>query len=185
MNDDDPKAIRVRSAADGDQAERRYAASLVALDAAAEPSAVVGRSAGAAAADLARLNQIWQPDGAGPKSLGVRILAELRRLLPWRRRQLHGAMIAAINRIPKTHALIDTTQHFSRVIWYARRCHARGARRRDEDLESSGASPRIHAMERTGWALDAPAARDERFTKAYEELRRSRPGAPSTQSPAW
>jgi len=183
VRDDDKHGSAARSNADRDQADRRYSAALVALDASAEPSPVVARAAAAAAADIVRLNDAWQHAGK-PQGPIARLFTELGRLLPWRRRRLLGAMVAAINRNTETtRALIDTTQHFqSHVIWYAQTVAAlaASARRGDDNPESVQALHRaIHAIG-TDWLKhwETLAARDARsdarmaaLTKAYDELR--------------
>lgn len=115
----DPEPDRERSA-------HRYVSALGALDAAAAPSPVLGTSAAAAAADVARLNAVWNeyaPEAADRSAGGRlrRLVAELARMLPWRRRRAQGLMIAAINRnVESTRALIDATQNFqAHVVWYA------------------------------------------------------------------
>jgi 2-polyprenyl-3-methyl-5-hydroxy-6-metoxy-1,4-benzoquinol methylase len=105
---------------------RRYVKALSALDSAAGPSSQVGRSAAAAAADAVRMNALWNQGAPEPNddSLGGRIrrvFVEVARWMPWRRRRVQGAMIAAINRnVETTRALIDATQTFqAHVVWYA------------------------------------------------------------------
>lgn len=183
VTDDEANGSPGRSVADRDQVDRRYAAALVALDAAAEPSPVVARSAAAAATDVVRLNEVWQHAGK-QHSLIARLVTELGRLLPWRRRRLLGAMVASVNRNTETtRALIDTTQHFqSHVIWYAQTVAALAvsARRGDDHPESVQALHRAINAIGTDWLKhwEALAARDARsearmaaLTKAYDELR--------------
>jgi 2-polyprenyl-3-methyl-5-hydroxy-6-metoxy-1,4-benzoquinol methylase len=112
---------RHESRREREQAERRYVAALAALDAAAELPTPVTSTAAASEADLPRLNRIWNKYSSGGARGPIgRVVAEFARLLPWRRRALHGALIAAVNRQAEiTRALIDATRHFqSHVIWY-------------------------------------------------------------------
>lgn len=179
---------RLESRRERQQAERRYVAALEALDVAAELPPALTSSAAASDADHARLNHIWHNySPAGADRAGgtfARIVAELARLLPWRRRALHGAMIAAINRQAEvTRALIDATRHFqSHVIWYGQAVapfaatHRRGPAGA-EDAEAVNAALNALAAD---WLRhrDAWQARDQRFdarmvalSRAYEELR--------------
>ena len=108
---------------------------------------------------------------------------ELSRLLPWRRRALNGAMIAAIHRQAEaTRALVDATRHFqSHVVWYGQTVAAfsRNQRHHDgsEDIESiQRAFNAIAADWQQHW--DALDTREQRYdartaalTHAYDELR--------------
>src|SRR6186713_2673088 len=102
MSDDQHEAVIGRLEREREQAERRYVAALAALDTASQlPDSLVS-SAAAIEAELVRLNSIWSPTPAGvetsaPGLLG-RVMAEIGRLMPWRRRALHGSMLAMINR---------------------------------------------------------------------------------------
>lgn len=118
-----------------DQAERRYVAALVALDAAAQPPKALTEAAAAATAEVARLNRLWS-GAARPSGLFGRIGLELSRLMPWNRRRLLGAMIAAANRqADAARALLDANQHFrSHVIWYAQTVAAFAGTARRQDL---------------------------------------------------
>lgn len=175
---EDVDGFREGHNAERKKAERRYVAALRALDAAAEPSTVVGATAAAAAADVARLNDVWQQ----PQGPVARILTELGRMLPWRRRKLHGAMIAAINRNTETtRALIDATQQFqSHLIWYAQTVAAFSASsRRETNAGNFEAMNKAIDGIATHWMMqwDSLQAREERYrahaealAKAYEEL---------------
>ena len=184
---DDAHEVTGRVDPERDNAERRYVAALVALDHAATPSTAVAASAAAAATDAVRLNDAWgrapgQGEAGAPGPFR-RLMLEIGRMLPWRRRRLHGAMIAAINRNTETtRALIDATQHFnSHVVWYAQTIGAfAGTARR------GGMSPdSVEALQRaingvgaewlTHW--ESLAARERRYdlridalTRAYQEL---------------
>jgi predicted TPR repeat methyltransferase len=174
--------------AEREPAARRYVAALGALDAAAEASPLVASTAAAAAADAARLNDVWNKYGTKPGDSGAmgivkRVAVELGRLLPWRRRRLHGAMIAAINRnTDATRALIDATHHFqAHVVWYAQSVAAIASTGRSD----AGTPEGIEALQRALWAISADwlkrweglAAREQRFdarmaalTKAYNDV---------------
>jgi SAM-dependent methyltransferase len=179
MTDDESGVI---NSPDGDreQAERRYVAALIALDAAAEPSPTVATTAAAAATDVVRLNDTWYQDGLrpgdpSPAGLFTRIVAELARLLPWRRRRLQGAMIAAINRNAEaTRALIDATQHFqSHVVWYAQTIAAYAAASRHTGSPVSVAA--LHTAINnlgTDWLThwESLATREQRTTARIEAL---------------
>jgi hypothetical protein len=146
-----------------------------------DASAVVASTAAAAAADVVWRNEVWNKYAPAPgvrSSMGAfrRVVAELARLLPWRRRRLHGAMIAAINRNTETtRALIDATQHFqAHVIWYAQTVAAIASGGR-----SGAATPEgIEALQRSLWALSADwmknweslAAREQRYDARMEAL---------------
>jgi len=169
-------------------AGRRYAAALTALDEAAEPSATVTASAAAAAADLVRLNDVWHQNGPAPGDHAAagrlkRIAAEIGRLLPWRRRRLNGAMIAAIQRNTETtRALIDATQHFhSHVVWYAQTVLAVTATGRAGASTPEGVEALQRALTATSteWLVhwESLTAREQRYdarmaalTKAYENV---------------
>jgi SAM-dependent methyltransferase len=160
-----------------DRAQRRYTAALIALDAAGEPAPPVTAAGAAASADVARLNQVWG-GSRGPAGVLTRIAEELGRLLPWRRRRLHGAMVAAINHNTEaTRALIDATQHFhSHVIWYAQTVAALAAAPKRRDLDQQG----LEALERAlnalthDWLIhwDSLTAREQRFEGHVAALRR-------------
>jgi hypothetical protein len=157
-----------------DRAERRYIAALAALDIAAEPSATVAASSAALATDVARLNDIWNPPGTGTGPL-ARLFAEIGRLLPWRRRRLLGAMIAATNRNAETtRTLIDASQQFqSHLIWYAQTITTLAVARRGqigpEDIE-----PLHQALNALGtdWLTrwESLAARDQRYAAHVDAL---------------
>ena len=167
---------------DRDQAERRYVAALEALDAAAALPPAVSSSVAASEADIARLDRIWNHGAAAGGPLR-RWLAEFSRLLPWRRRALNGAVIAALHRQAEaTRALVDATRHFqSHVVWYGQTVAAFSRNQRhltaSEDIESvQRAFNSIAADWQRHW--DAMEARDQRsdartsaLTHAYEELR--------------
>jgi len=165
-----------------DAAERRYVAALIALDTAAEPSTTIARTAAAAAADVMRLNQAWQHAGSEKPGLAARVIAELGRLLPWRRRRLLGAMVAAINRNTETtRALIDANQQFqSHVIWYAQTVAGLAHEPASSNPEGLAALRQAIDAIATHWLkhADSNAAREERsearmaaLTKAYDDLR--------------
>jgi 2-polyprenyl-3-methyl-5-hydroxy-6-metoxy-1,4-benzoquinol methylase len=133
-------------------------------------------------ADIARIDRIWNQGAAGGGSFR-RWLVELSRLLPWRRRALHGAMIAAIHRQAETtRALVDATRHFqSHVVWYGQTVAAFSRNQRhltaSEDIEAVQRSFKAIASD---WQLhwDAMETREQRYatrssalTHAYEELR--------------
>jgi SAM-dependent methyltransferase len=186
MTDDEP-GVFSRPDGERDQAERRYVAALIALDAAAEPSPTLAATAAAAATDVARLNDTWQQHAPHRGDASVagrfkRVLVELGRLLPWRQRRIQGAMIAAINRNAEaTRALIDSTQHFqSHVIWYAQTIAAfsSASRRGDHPISVAALHRAIDALGvdwLTRW--ESLAAREQRtnarvelLTNAYDEL---------------
>lgn len=188
MKEDPRQIVHGHLEPEREPAARRYVSALGALDVAAEPSATVATSAAAAAADAVRLNQTW--DKYGPRSgdssvrrLTRRVIAELARFLPWRRRRLHGAMIAAITRNTETtRALIDATQHFqAHVVWYAQTVAAiastgRGAANTPEGVEAlQRALSAISADWMKHW--ESLAAREQRYdarvaslTKAYDDV---------------
>jgi len=157
-----------------DRAERRYTAALAALDIVAEPSATVAAASAALAADVARLNDIWHPPGSGRGPLG-RVLTEIGRLLPWRRRRLLGAMTAAISRNAEaTRTLIDATQQFqSHVIWYAQTITALAVARRGQ-IGPQDIEPLHQALNALGtdWLKrwESLAARDQRYHAHAEAL---------------
>ena len=167
---------------DRDHAERRYVAALEALDAAAALSPALMASVAASEADVARIDRIWNQGapGGGPFR---RWVTELSRLLPWRRRALHGALIAAIHRQAEaTRALLDATRHFqSHVVWYGQTVAGFAGNQRhltgSADIDSI---QRAFNSVAANWQLhlDALEAREQRYdartsalTHAYEELR--------------
>src|SRR4030095_17115372 len=107
-------------------AARRYVVALGTATTPAKPSAIVSKAAAAAAEHAAKLTALWNQ---GPTGGGIfrRLAVEIGRLLPWRQRRMHGAMIAAINRnVDATRALIDATQTFhDHVGWDAQQLAAR------------------------------------------------------------
>jgi SAM-dependent methyltransferase len=162
-------------------------AALIALDAAAEPSPTVAAAAAAAANDVVRLNDTWYQQGPRPGDSRAnrfqRVLAELGRLLPWRRRRLQGAMLAAINRNAEaTRALIDATQHFqAHVVWYAQTigAYAAAPRPTENAISVTGLHTAINDLG-TDWLThwESLATREQRVTSrlealthAYEELK--------------
>ncbi len=188
MIDDQHEAVIGRLEREREQAERRYVAALVALDTAAQLPDALLASAAAIESELVRLNRVWSPatgtaPGA-PVGLLARIAAEIGRLMPWKRRALHGAMLATINRQADViRALIDATRHFhSHVIWYGQTIGPFAAtQRRGTGNEGGGEAMQaaINALA-TDWRLqwDALQAREQRYelrmaalTKAYDELR--------------
>lgn len=184
MSDDQHEAVIGRLEREREQAERRYVAALAALDAASNLPEHLVASVAAIEGEVARLNRAWSPPGgSGSGGLG-RIFAEIGRLLPWRRRALHGAMIATINRQAEViRGLIDATRHFhSHVIWYGQTVAPFSATSRRGGGSAEGVEV-VHAAVNalaTDWRLhwDALQARDERYdarmaalTKAYDELR--------------
>ncbi len=188
MADDQRKAPHGRLDPDRESATQRYVAALRALDAAGETSKTVATSAAAAAADVVRLNQVWgqgaSPDDRHPRGLAKRLVAELARLLPWRRRRLHGALIAAVNRNTETiRALIDNNDHFhSHVIRYAQTVGAIAAEVRGgaDRPEGVAALQRAIGGISTDWLKhwESLEAREQRYdarmtalTKAYDDLR--------------
>ena len=103
MSDDQHDAVIGRLEREREQAERRYVAALAALDTASQLPDSLVTSAAAIEAEVVRLNTIWRqtPAGANPGSppgFLSRVITEIGRLMPWRRRALHGAMLATINR---------------------------------------------------------------------------------------
>ena len=189
MNDDQPGTVLGRFEREREQAERRYVAALVALDAAATEQPAVADTVSAAETDVARLSQIWhnhQPAGAARSFVG-RLLAELGRMLPWRRRAFHGALLAAVSRqAAATRALLDAQRHFqSHVIWYAQSVasfagNQRGASGAAADAQSVAAMHAAVSALATDWQLhwDSLKTRDHRFdarmdalSRAYEDLR--------------
>jgi SAM-dependent methyltransferase len=189
MNDDQPGTVLGRFEREREQAERRYVAALVALDAAATEQPAVADAVSAADADVARLTQIWhnhQPPSA-PQSFFGRMMAELGRMLPWRRRAFHGALLAAVSRqAAATRALFDAQRHFqSHVIWYAQTIgnfagNQRGGSGAAADAQSVAAMHAAVSALATDWQLhwDSLKTRDHRFdarmdalSRAYEDLR--------------
>lgn len=189
MTDPHDDAVLHRLEREREQAERRYVAALSALDAAAELPALLTESAAAAERDLSRLNQAWNQgaprsaDASASRGL-KRILAELARMLPWRRRALHGALIAAVNRQAEvTRALLDATRHFqSHVVWYGQTVGGYASTRRQGAAGAAGVDfihAAVNAMT-TDWQKnwEALQSRDQRhearmaaLTKAYEDLK--------------
>jgi len=167
---------------DRDHAERRYVAALEALDAAAALPPVLTSSVAATEADIVRIDRIWNQGASGGGAFR-RWLVELSRLLPWRRRALNGALIAAIHRQAEaTRALVDATRHFqSHVVWYGQTVAAFARNQRhltaSEDVESiQRAFNSIASDWQQHWdALDTREqrydARTSALTHAYEELR--------------
>ena len=167
---------------DRDHAERRYVAALEALDAAAALPPLLTSSVAATEADIARIGRIWN-QGAAAGGPFRRWLVELSRLLPWRRRALNGAMVAAIHRQAEaTRALVDATRHFqSHVVWYGQTVAAFSRNQRhqigsDEIASIQRAFNTIAADWQKHWdALDTREqrydARTSALTHAYEELR--------------
>ncbi len=184
MSDDQHEAVIGRLEREREQAERRYVAALVALDTASQLPDSLVESVAAAEREVVRLNENWSPAGARSGGLVGRLATELRRMLPWRRRALNGAMLATINRQSDViRALIDAIRHFhSHVIWYGQTVAPFASSRRGGAGSAAGAEA-VHAAVNalaTDWRLqwDALQARDERheartaaLTKAYEELR--------------
>ena len=184
LGDDQQDAVIGRLDREREQAERRYVAALAALDAAAEPPPSFLSSSAAHDGDLSRLNQIWASGPTPSRSFFGRVLAELGRMLPWRRRALHGAMLAAINRQAEViRALVDANRHFqSHVIWYGQTVAGFAATQRRGAGSAAGIDV-VHAAINaiaTDWQLrwDALQAREQRYdartaalTKAYDELR--------------
>ena len=181
MSDDSTLGLGVAER-DRDHAERRYVAALEALDAAAALPPVVVSNLAASEADLARINRAWGGAAAAGGPLR-RLLAELSRLLPWRRRALHGAMIAAIHhQAEATRALVDATRNFqSHVVWYGQTigtfARTQGSLTGSEDIDTI---QRAFNGIASGWQIqwDSLQAREQRYdarttslTQAYEELR--------------
>jgi SAM-dependent methyltransferase len=182
---DDPSddAVIGRLERERERAERRYVAALAALDAASTPPASLQASTSASERDVARLNQIWRESGTGGGFL-ARLSTELGRLLPWRRRALHGAMIAAINRqADATRDLIDATRHFqSHLIWYAQTIAGFTLTQR-RGIDNVKGVEAVHAAVNAmaaDWQLrwDALQSRDQRadarvaaLTRAFDEAR--------------
>jgi 2-polyprenyl-3-methyl-5-hydroxy-6-metoxy-1,4-benzoquinol methylase len=143
---------------------------------------VLTSSVAATEADIVRIDRIWNQGAAGGGSWR-RWLVELSRLLPWRRRALNGALIAAIHRQAEaTRALVDATRHFqSHVVWYGQTVAAFARNQRhltaSEDVESiQRAFNAIASDWQQHWdALDTREqrydARNSALTHAYEELR--------------
>ena len=159
-----------------DQAERRYVAALVALDAAAEPPRALTEAAAAATTEVARLNRLWSNGHESGGGLG-RIWREFSRLLPWNRRRLLGAMIAATNRQAEaTRAMLDANQHFrSHVIWYAQTVAAFAGAARRKDLTGEDVARLQNAFDalQNHWMLhvesfSAGQARGEAHLKAMD-----------------
>jgi len=189
MSDDRHDAVIGRLEREREQAERRYVAALAALDTASHlPDALVS-SAAAIEGELVRLNMIWSQTSAGadagsPPGFVNRLMTEIGRLMPWRRRALHGAMLATINRQAEViRGLIDVTKHFhSHVIWYGQTVAPFAAPQRRGVGSAEGVEV-VHAAVNalaTDWRLhwDALQAREQRYdartaalTKAYDELR--------------
>lgn len=190
MTDDQPGSVLGRFEREREQAERRYVAALVALDAAASENPTLTSTLAATEADVARLTQIWnnfKPPVANPSRFR-RLMSEIGRLLPWRRRAFNGAVLAAMSRqAAATRALVDAQRHFqSHVVWYAQTIGTFAATQRGGSRGGDGQSVEaIHAAVAaiaTDWQLhwDSLQARDRRFdgrvdslSKAYEELQQS------------
>ena len=167
---------------DRDQAERRYVAALEALDAASALPPHLTSSVAASEADLARVGRIWNSGAAGGGPIR-RLLTELSRLLPWRRRALNGAIIAAIHRQAEaTRALLDATRNFqSHVVWYGQTVAEFTKTQRhltaSEDVDSiQRAFNSIAGEWQRHW--DSLETREQRYdarttamTRAYDELR--------------
>ena len=165
-------------------AARRYVVALGALDTAAEPSPVVASTAAAAAADAAKLNALWHEGTATGERPGLltRLRLELGRLLPWRRRRVHGAMIAAINRnIETTRALIDATQTFqAHVVWYAQTIAGISATQRGPAATAEGveALQRSLAVLSSDWMKhwESLGAREQRYEARMTSLNKTYEG---------
>lgn len=185
MSDVQDDAVIGRLEREREKAERRYVAALAALDTASQLPESLVTSAAAIEAELVRLNAIWNEAGAGSKATGFlsRMMAEIGRLMPWRRRALHGAMLATINRQAEViRALIDATRHFqSHVIWYGQTVapFAAGPRNAGSVQGVEVVHAAVNALA-TDWRLqwDALNTREQRYdartaalTKAYDELR--------------
>jgi SAM-dependent methyltransferase len=184
LGDDQQDAVIGRLDREREQAERRYVAALAALDAAAEPPPSFLSSSSAHDGDLTRLNQIWAGGPSHSRGFLGRLLTEFGRMLPWRRRALHGAMLATINRQAEViRALVDANRHFqSHVIWYGQTVAGFAATQRRGAGSAEGIEV-VHAAINaiaTDWQLrwDALQAREQRYdartaalTKAYDELR--------------
>ena len=189
MNDDQSGSVLGRLEREREQAERRYVAALAALDAATTGQRALDDAVSASEADVARLSLLWnnnQPPAAGRSFIG-RVITELGRLLPWRRRAFLGALLAAVSRqAAATRALLDAQRHFqSHVIWYAQTvANFAGTQRRTGG--AGGDAQSVEVMQAavgalaTDWQLhwDALQARDHRFdarmdalSRAYEDLR--------------
>src|SRR5262245_57221676 len=103
-----PESIVEQLDREREEAQQRYAAALGALDSTVQhlPGDLPLE---AFDAELARLNHAWNPYGP-PSEGGLlrRVLTEIARLLPWNRRALNGAMVAALNRNAEmTRATVD------------------------------------------------------------------------------
>ena len=188
MNDEQHGSVLGRFEREREQAERRYVAALVALDAASTEQPAVADTMSASEADVARLTQIWnnqQPPSVRGSTFS-RLLLELGRLLPWRRRALNGALIAAVNRqAAATRALVDAQRHFqAHVIWYAQTVAAFASTNRGggagADAQTVEAMHAAVSALATQWQLhwDSLQTRDHRFdarmdalSRAYEDLR--------------
>ena len=188
MNDQRPK-VPNEVEAEREPPARRYANALGALDSAAEPSNQVATSSAAAAADVARMNALWHEGGpaAAEGASGSwlqRVFLEFARWMPWRRRRMQGAMIAAINRNAEaTRALIDATQTFqAHVVWYAQTVAGisggggRGSKATPEGVEAVERGLRVLASD---WMKhwESLAAREQRYearttalTQAYDNV---------------
>jgi 2-polyprenyl-3-methyl-5-hydroxy-6-metoxy-1,4-benzoquinol methylase len=185
MSDVEDDAVIGRLEREREKAERRYVAALAALDTASQLPESLVTSTAAIEAELVRLNAIWNEAGAGSKATGFlsRMMTEIGRLMPWRRRALHGAMLATINRQAEViRALIDATRHFqSHVIWYGQAVapFAAGPRNAGSVQGVEVVHAAVNALA-TDWRLqwDALDTREQRYdartaalTKAYDELR--------------
>jgi len=183
MSDDQHEAVIGRLEREREQAERRYVAALAALDTASQLPDPLVESVAAVEREIVRLNQSWSGSDAGSGFLG-RLMSEVGRMLPWRRRALNGAMLATINRQADViRALLDATRHFhSHVIWYGQTVAPFASSRRGGAGSGAGAEA-VHAAVNalaTDWRLqwDTLQAREQRYeartaalTKAYDELR--------------
>jgi len=183
MSDDQSDVAAGRGETEREHNERRYVAALTAMDIAAEPSPTIAASLAVAAEDIARVNSAWLPGGTAPRGLFGRLAAELGRLLPWRRRRLLGALVAAVNRNAEaTRALADATQNFqSHVIWYAQTITAIAISRRGQ-IGPQDIAPLHQAINALGtdWLSrwESLSARETRsdarmdaLTRAYEDLK--------------
>ena len=171
------------------EAGRRYRAALADLDHAVEQLPYVVETLAAAQAEIARLDRSWRkyaPEPTdGPARRAVRrVLAEIARLMPWRRRALNGATVAALSRQADfSRTLVDALRHVhAHMVLYAETVapfvNTRmqvGASADSADLVQAA----VNALA-TDWLAkwESLAAREQRYdarmaalTRAYEELK--------------
>jgi 2-polyprenyl-3-methyl-5-hydroxy-6-metoxy-1,4-benzoquinol methylase len=182
LMEDQQSTVIGRLEREREQAERRYVAALAALDAASGLQPTVTRSLAGLEADVARVGQIWG-DAAVAGGWFARLKAEFSRLLPWRRRALNGALVAALRRQAEvTRALADATLHFqSHVVWYGQtiatfaKSQRQGAGAQNTEVVHAALNAIASDWQQRWDSLQTRElrydARTTALTKAYDELR--------------